>query len=39
MGLILYPVFKLSAGKWREIGSGTWVIFGMSLLFFLVYPY
>ncbi|RMF60057.1 MAG: NCS2 family permease [Calditrichaeota bacterium] len=38
-GFVLYPVFKLAAGRPREIRPGLWVLCGLSLLFFIFYPY
>ena len=38
-GFILYPFFKLTAGRHREVSPGLWVLCGLSLLFFIFYPY
>jgi AGZA family xanthine/uracil permease-like MFS transporter len=38
-GFVLYPFCKLAAGRWREIKPGLWVLAGLSLLFFVFYPY
>ena len=38
-GFVLYPFCKLFAGRWREIRPGLWVLAGLSLLFFIFYPY
>ncbi len=38
-GFVLYPVFKLVAGKWKEIHPGLWVLFVLSILFYVFYPY
>ena len=38
-GFVLYPFCKLVAGRVREVRSGLWVLAGLSLLFFLFYPY
>jgi len=38
-GFILYPFCKLVAGRGREIHSGLWVLFALSLLFYAFYPY
>ena len=38
-GFVLYPFFKLVAGRGREVKSGLWVLAGLSLLFFIFYPY
>jgi AGZA family xanthine/uracil permease-like MFS transporter len=38
-GFVLYPFCKLVAGRWREIKPGLWVLAGLSLMFFIFYPY
>ncbi len=38
-GFVLYPICKLVAGRAREIKPGLWVLAGLSLLFFVFYPY
>ena len=38
-GFVLYPFCKLVAGRWREVKPGLWVLAGLSLLFFIFYPY
>jgi len=38
-GFITYPLIKLFAGRAREIPAGLWILAGMSLLFFILYPY
>ncbi len=38
-GLILYPLFKLAAGRWREVHAGLWMLCGLSILFYIFYPY
>jgi AGZA family xanthine/uracil permease-like MFS transporter len=38
-GLVLYPFFKLAAGRWREIPAGLWMLCGLSILFYIFYPY
>jgi AGZA family xanthine/uracil permease-like MFS transporter len=38
-GFILYPFCKLLAGRGREIRSGLWVLFALSVLFYVFYPY
>lgn len=38
-GLVLYPVCKVVAGRWREVRGGLWVLAVLSLLFFIFYPY
>lgn len=36
---VIYPVMKLLAGRPKEVTSGLWVLFFMSLAFFIFYPY
>jgi len=38
-GFALYPLCKVVAGRTREIRSGLWLLAGLSLLFFVLYPY
>ncbi len=38
-GFVLYPLFKLAAGRVNEVRSGLWVLAGLSLLFYVFYPY
>jgi AGZA family xanthine/uracil permease-like MFS transporter len=38
-GFILYPFFKLVAGRAREVHPGMWVLGTLSLLFYIFYPY
>lgn len=38
-GFLLYPIFKLIAGKVKEIHPGLWVLFVLSVLFYIFYPY
>ncbi len=38
-GFVLYPVFKLVTGRWKEIHHGLWVLFVLSVLFYIFYPY
>ena len=38
-GFVLYPFFKIVAGRYKEIHSAMWILTGMSLLFFIFYPY
>lgn len=38
-GFVLYPLCKLVAGRVREVKGGLWVLAGLSLLFFVFYPY
>lgn len=38
-GLVLYPLFKLAAGRHKEIHGGLWILCILSVLFYLFYPY
>ena len=38
-GFLLYPLLKLAAGRPREIKPAVWILFAISLLLFIVYPY
>jgi adenine/guanine/hypoxanthine permease len=38
-GFVLYPFCKLVTGRAREVKTGLWVLAGLSLLFFVFYPY
>ena len=38
-GFVLYPFFKLAAGRNHEVSPGLWVLSALSLLFFIFYPY
>jgi AGZA family xanthine/uracil permease-like MFS transporter len=38
-GFVLYPLFKVMAGKARELNAGIWILFVISMLLFLFYPY
>ncbi|MCK4672388.1 NCS2 family permease [candidate division WOR-3 bacterium] len=38
-GFVLYPIFKVVTGKWKEIRPGLWVLFVLSVLFYIFYPY
>ncbi len=38
-GFVLYPLCKIVAGRIRELKAGIWVLTGLSLLFFIYYPY
>ena len=38
-GFVLYPFCKLVAGRVREVKPGLWALAGLSLLFFVFYPY
>lgn len=38
-GFVLYPILKLAAGRSRELSAGVWVLFAVSVLLFVFYPY
>ena len=38
-GLLLHPVLKLITGRRKEVPAPMWLLAGMSLVFYLVYPY
>jgi AGZA family xanthine/uracil permease-like MFS transporter len=38
-GFVLHPLFKLVSGRAREVRPGLWVLFCLSLGFFIFYPY
>ena len=38
-GLVLYPLFKLAAGRYREVPAGLWVLCVLSILFYVFFPY
>ncbi|MGE5324645.1 MAG: NCS2 family permease [Actinomycetota bacterium] len=38
-GFVLYPLLKLVKGRIGEIKPGLWLLSGLSLLFFIFYPY
>jgi adenine/guanine/hypoxanthine permease len=38
-GFVLYPLCKVAGGHWVEIKPGLWLLAGLSLLFFIFYPY
>ena len=38
-GFILYPLFKLIAGRYNEIHPGLWILTPLSILFYVFYPY
>jgi AGZA family xanthine/uracil permease-like MFS transporter len=38
-GFVLYPFCKLVSGRVSEIKPGLWVLAGLSLLFFVFFPY
>jgi AGZA family xanthine/uracil permease-like MFS transporter len=38
-GFVLYPICKLVSGRGSQLRPGLWVLTGLSLLFFVFYPY
>lgn len=38
-GFVLYVLFKLLSGRARELSTGMWILFAISIVLFLVYPY
>ncbi len=38
-GFVLYVVFKGATGRWRELHAGIWILFLLSIILFIVYPY
>src|SRR5271165_2042314 len=38
-GFVLYAICKIVAGKASQLKPGLWVLTGLSLLFFIFYPY
>jgi AGZA family xanthine/uracil permease-like MFS transporter len=38
-GFIVYPLLKVLSGKGKSVNASMWVLAGLSLLFFVFYPY
>jgi AGZA family xanthine/uracil permease-like MFS transporter len=38
-GFIFYPITKIVGGKSKDIHPGMWLLFGISILFYIFYPY
>ncbi|MGC8928623.1 MAG: NCS2 family permease [Myxococcota bacterium] len=38
-GFVIYPLIKLLTGRIKEIPSGLWVLFAISAIFYIFYPY
>lgn len=38
-GFVLYPLCKLAGGKISQVKPALWLLTGLSLLFFIFYPY
>jgi AGZA family xanthine/uracil permease-like MFS transporter len=37
-GFVLYPIFMAAAGRVREVRAGMWVLFVLSIAFFVAFP-
>ena len=38
-GFVLYVLFKLFSGRAKELTAGIWILFAISVILFIVYPY
>jgi len=38
-GFVTYPIMKIFDGKIKEVKTGMWILFILSLLFYIFYPY
>ena len=38
-GFVLYPIGKVVTGRRREVSGGMWILFALSVLFFVFYKY
>lgn len=38
-GFVLFPLFKIIGGKYKEVHPAAWVLFVLCSLFFIFYPY
>jgi AGZA family xanthine/uracil permease-like MFS transporter len=38
-GFLVFAIVKVLIGKYNEISGGMWILSGLSLLFFIFYPY
>jgi len=38
-GFVIYPIIKILSNRTREISSGMWVLFSISAIFYIFYPY
>lgn len=38
-GFVLYPILKLVSGRLKELSPGIWILFALSLILFVFYPY
>ncbi|MFZ1685353.1 MAG: NCS2 family permease [Candidatus Zixiibacteriota bacterium] len=38
-GFVMYPIFKVVSGRANELHPGVWVLFALSVLLFVFFPY
>ena len=38
-GFVMYPLIKLLTGRVKEVHAGMWVLFTLSVVFYIFYPY
>jgi AGZA family xanthine/uracil permease-like MFS transporter len=38
-GFVIFPIVKIFAGKYKEVHLGMWILFALSILFYIFYPY
>ena len=38
-GFVMYPLVKLISGRVKEVNIGTWILGGISLIFYIFFPY
>lgn len=38
-GFLVFAIVKILSGNYKEISGGMWILSGLSLLFFIFYPY
>lgn len=38
-GFVVYPLTKLMSGNYKEVHLGMWIMFFLSILFYIFYPY
>lgn len=38
-GFVVYPLIKIFSSRIREVNAGLWILFILSVLFFVYYPY
>lgn len=39
LGFLIYPLIKLLCGKQKQTNPTMWILFALSILYFIVYPY